>query len=73
MFIIIKKGGDCLLSFNLNHFYLKLMNIFFNTNYLFECVAKLRKIHKAQVRVKRTYWKIIKLEEKLKIKIQDHV
>ena len=36
-------------------------------------VVKLTKIHKAQVRVKRTYWKIIKLKENLKIKIQDYV
>ena len=47
--------------------------MWFKTNDLLECVAKLTKIHKNQVRVKKTYWQIIKLKKKLKMKIQDCV
>ena len=35
-----------LLGFNLNTLSLKLINLYFKTNYLVDCAAKLKKTHK---------------------------
>ena len=56
------------LGLNLITLTLKSTNICFKTNDLFECVVKLAMFHKIRVGEKGKDWKMIRLEDLLKIK-----